>query len=251
MAGVQTEEFEGGIPKRGTFETTIWSDVVRAIDPDDSRRAEALERLCRRYWYPVYVFVRRRGLNAIEAQDRTQSFFAHLLEKDLLHSVDHNKGRFRSFLITAVKWHLANEWDREQSLKRGSDTVVFSLDEELAESRFARAIDKDDTPEEAFDRQWAREILESAMIALREEMQSEGVGERFEPLSAVVLGDADSAPYDDLASQLDLSVGGVKSAVRRMRRRIGELFREEITSTVTRPEEIQDEVKYLLPLLRD
>ncbi len=251
MASVQTDEFDGGIPKRGKFETTIWSDVVRAADPEDSRRAEALERLCRRYWYPVYVFVRRRGFNATEAQDRTQSFFAHLLEKDLLHSIDHTKGRFRSFLITAVKWHLANEWDRVQSLKRGSDTVVFSLDEELAESRFARAVDEEDTPEEAFDRQWARDILESAMIALRKEMESEGVGERFEPLSSVVLGDADSAPYEQLSDQLGLSVGGIKSAVRRMRRRVGELFREEITGTVTRPEEIQGEVKYLLALLRD
>ena len=236
-------------PAREVFQTTIWSEVLCAGDAEDSRAAEALEKLCGGYWFPIYAYIRRRGHDSHEAQDLTQGFFTRLLERNYLQLADNAKGRFRSFLITAVKWHLANEWDRLNAGKRGGGSVTFSLDEDVAEERFRHEPSVADDTERAYDRQWARAILERALARLRREFEENGETQRFERLSALLLGGSDSQPYAEVAKQLDMSEGGVKSAVRRLRLRCGELFREEISGTVAAVDEVDDEVRYLLSLL--
>jgi DNA-directed RNA polymerase specialized sigma24 family protein len=230
------------------FQTTIWSEVFRAGKGDDTRAHESLSRLCQAYWYPIYSYVRRRGYALHEAQDLTQGFFSNLLEKRHLQSVDSAKGRFRSFLITSLKWFLANEWDRAKAEKRGGNAITFSVDEEVAEARFQAEAVGTVTPENAFDRQFARTILERVMSTIKAEFDQDGQG-RFEKLSSHVFGKSGVGFYADTAKELGLSEGGVKSAVRRMRLRCGELFRLEITQTVALVEEIDDEIRYLLSLL--
>jgi len=232
------------------FQTTIWSEVFRAGKGDDTRAQQALSRLCQAYWYPIYSYVRRRGHQLHEAQDLTQGFFSNLLEKKHLESVDSAKGRFRSFLITALKWYLANEWDRAKAEKRGGKAITFSMDEEVAEARFQAEAVGTVSPEYAYDRQFARAILERVMSALEAECDEESQG-RFEGLSKHVFGKSGVGTYAETAAALGLSEGGVKSAVRRMRLRCGELFRAEISETVAVVDEIDDEIRYLLSLLGD
>lgn len=229
------------------FQTTIWSEVFRAKQGDNTKAHQAMSRLCQAYWYPIYSFVRRRGHDAHAAQDLTQGFFSRLLEKQDLQSVDNAKGRFRSFLITSLKWFLANEWDRQQAEKRGGRAVTFSMDEEYAETRF-QAEAPNVSPETAYDRQFARTILERVMDRVREEM-AEGGAERFQKLSDHVFGKANGVTYAETAGELGMTEGGVKSAIRRLRLRFGELFRKEIAETVALVDEIDDEIRYLLSLL--
>jgi DNA-directed RNA polymerase specialized sigma24 family protein len=232
------------------FQTTIWSEVLRAGRGDNTRAYEALSRLCQAYWYPIYSYVRRRGYDLHDAQDLTQGFFSNLLEKNHLESVDTAKGRFRSFLITALKWFLANEWDRAKAEKRGGNAITFSMDEGVAETRFQAEAVGTVSPENAYDRQFARAILERVMSTIKAEFDQDGLG-RFEKMSGHVFGQSGVGSYADTAKELGLSEGGVKSAVRRMRLRCGELFRLEITQTVALVEEIDDEIRYLLSLLGD
>lgn len=248
---MDTSQFGSGVPPREQFQTTIWSEVIRAGDANDAQSAEALEKLCQNYWFPIYAYVRRRGHDAHEAQDLTQGFFSLLLEKNYLRTADHSKGKFRSFLINAVKWHLANEWDRANAKKRGGDSVVFSLDEDEAEERYQHEPPSEAEPEQAYDRQWARAILEQVMSRLRNEFANDASAERFDLLVSAMMGKSDAQPYAEIARQLNLSEGAVKSAVRRMRQRLGELFRAEIAATVATVSEIDEETHYLLSLLRD
>lgn len=199
----------------------------------------------------VYSFIRRQGHDAHAAQDLTQGFFSGLLERDHLRTVDRDKGRFRSFLITAVKWHLTNEWDRATAEKRGGRVQTFSLDETDAENRFLHEprSDDGDSPERAFDRQWARLVFEQALGRLKEEYRADGREIAFDKLSGAMLDTRDAEPYARIGEALGLSEGGVKSAVRRMRQRCGELFREQISQTVADPTVVDDEIRYLLSLL--
>ena len=246
-----SRDLSGKLPAREKFQTTIWSEVVRAGDSRDLRASEALERLCSNYWYPIYAYIRRRGHDAHEAQDLTQGFFSSLLARNYLRTADSSKGKFRSFLITAVKWHLANEWDHANAGKRGGGSVTFSLDEEDAETRYRHEPRTEDEAEIAYDRQWARAILEQVLSKLQKEAVDAGEGERFEKLSGSLLGKADAQPYAGIASELGISEGAVKSAVRRLRLRCGELFRAEISQTVATVEEVDSEIRYLLSLLGD
>lgn len=228
------------------FQTTIWSEVLHAGRGDDTRAHVAMSRLCQAYWYPIYSYVRRRGYPLHEAQDLTQGFFTRLLQTSQLEGVKDARGRFRSFLITSLKWYLANEWDKAQAAKRGGSAVVFSLDEESAEERF-QAEAPTDSPERAFDRQWAGTILERVLSRMRKET-AEKETSRFERLCDHAFGRSKES-YADTAAAFGLSEGAIKSAVRRVRLRCGELFREEIAETVAVTEEIDDEVRYLISLI--
>ena len=154
---------------RPVFVTTHWSVVLLAQDKDSSRSVEALESLCRTYWYPLYAFVRRQGRRPHDAQDLTQEFFTRLLEKDYLKSAAREKGRFRTFLLVALKRFLANEWDRQHAQKRGGFAPIVSIDQELAESRFAAELAHQLQPDVLFDRQWAMTLIERVMARLQEE----------------------------------------------------------------------------------
>lgn len=231
------------------FRATHWSIVLAAGDTQSPKSAQALEALCRSYWYPIYAFVRWRGHNAHEAEDLTQSFFAYLLEKKAFGKVDPAKGRFRSFLLAALNNFLNNEWDRSQRLKRGGGAEVFSFDSMSAEQRYALEPAHSDSPEKIFEREWAQTVLERVVTRLQQEFEGAGQGARFEVLKVFLLHNSRSVSYDLAAQQLGLTVNAVTAAVHRMRHRFREVFRAEITQTVVGPDEVQEEIRHLLASL--
>jgi RNA polymerase sigma-70 factor (ECF subfamily) len=205
--------------------------------------------LCRLYWYPLYAYVRRRGHGAQDAEDLTQEFFARVLAKDYLASVDRSKGKFRSFLLASLKHFLANEWDRSHAQKRGGGQVILPLDGASAETRYGLEPAHDVTPEKLFERQWAITVLEQVMVRLKREFVAGEKADIFDVLKPFLAGDETSATYAQVAAKLGMTEGAVKVAVHRMRRRYRGLLREEIAQTVATPEEIADEIRCLLRCL--
>jgi RNA polymerase sigma-70 factor (ECF subfamily) len=229
--------------------TTHWSVVLAAREKDSPRNREALEALCRTYWYPLYAFVRRQGRSPHDAQDLTQGFFARLLEKDYLQAAAREKGRFRTFLLVALKRFLANEWDRVRARKRGGGQVVLSLDTELAEQRYRVEPAEGVTAERIFERRWALTLLEQTMTRLRQEFTTAGKPDEFERLKVFLTAESGAIGYADIAGALGVSAGAARVAVHRLRKRFREVFREEIAHTVSSPEEIDEEVRHLLTVL--
>jgi len=227
------------------FLTTHWSVVLSAQDVDSPQSAEALAKLCSAYWFPLYAFVRRQGRSPHDAQDLTQEFFARLLEKDYLKSAAQDKGRFRTFLLVALKRFLANEWDRQHAQKRGGFTPVVSIDQELAESRFESEPAHSLQPDVLFDRQWAMTLLERTMKRLQEEYVTSGRARLFELLRGALARDESALPYAQIAGQLNLSEAAVKMAVQRLRARYREILRAEIAETVSSPDEVEEEIRHL------
>ena len=230
---------------RPGFLTTHWSVVLSAQDKDSPRSVEALETLCRSYWYPLYAHVRQLGRNPHDAQDLTQEFFARLLQKDYLQSAAREKGKFRTFLLMALKRFLANEWDRQHAQKRGGFAPVISIDEELAESRFASEPSHQVQPDVLFDRQWAMTLLERTMTKLQEEYVASGRAKLFDHLRNCLARDESALPYAEIAAQLSLTEAAVKMAVHRLRARYREILRAEIAETVSAEEEVEDEIRHL------
>jgi RNA polymerase sigma-70 factor (ECF subfamily) len=231
------------------FVTTHWSVVLSARRKDSPQSAVALETLCRTYWYPLYAYVRRQGHSPPDAQDLTQEFFARLLEKDYLKAAAQEKGRFRTFLIVALKRFLANEWDRARAQKRGGGQVVLSLDTELAEQRYRIEPVQDSTAEKVFERRWALTLLDRTMARLRQEFGGAGKSEEFDRLKACLTADRGEICYMEIATALGMSEGTARVALHRLRKRFREIFREEIAHTVSGPEEIEEEVRYLMGVL--
>lgn len=225
------------------FRTTHWGTVLQARQKASADGAEALEELCRTYWYPLYAFVRRRGHNVHEAQDLTQTFFERFLERDYLDDVDRRKGKFRTFLLRCLNHFLANEWDRSQTKKRGGGCVIFSLDAESAEARYCLETTNELTPEKLYERRWAQILVETVTARLAEEFS--GREERFEQLKGLILDELRSGSYADVAAATGMSEQAVKSAVHRMRKRFRELFRIEISKTVETPDQIDEEIRSL------
>ena len=230
---------------RPTFVTTHWSLVLSARDQDSPKSSEALEALCRTYWFPLYAFVRRQGRNPHDAQDLTQEFFARLLEKEYLKSATQEKGRFRTFLLVALKRFLANEWDRQHAQKRGGATLIVPIDPELAESRFMAGPAQELQPDLLFDRQWALTLLDRTMARLRDEYLATGRAKLFELLRGCLAKDESALPYSEIASRLNLTEPAVKMAVQRLRARYREILRNEIADTVAGPQEIEEEIRHL------
>jgi RNA polymerase sigma-70 factor (ECF subfamily) len=210
-----------------------------------------LEQLCRTYWYPLYAYVRRHGHTTEDAQDLTQEFFSRLLERKYLKLADRNRGRFRTFLLTSLKHFLINEWTKANREKRGGGQKVISLDEELAESRFAAEPAVEKPSDALFDRGWAGVLLDRAMAAMRAEFDQSGKRELFERLKPFVWGDKNTMSYAAMAAELAVTEGSVKVAVHRLRHRFGELLRAEVTQTVTTPVEAEEELRYLISVIRD
>jgi len=233
------------------FATTQWS-LVGAANPDEvsqTRAREALEELCRAYWYPLYAFVRSRGYEAVDAQDLTQAFFARIIETGGFASADRERGRFRSYLLGAMKHFLANEWHRAQTQKRGGQVQFVEWDALDPEVRYAGASKRSDDPEQIFDREWALETTAGALLILRDEMGKAGKSEQFNALKGSLTGEDDS-PREEIAARLDMSEGAVKVAVHRLRQRYRELLRATIAETVSDEANLDDEMRYLVAVLR-
>ena len=228
------------------FPTTLWTVVLHAGQDAHAQAQAALAQLCEGYWYPLYSFIRRRGYSPHDAQDITQAFFAHLLEKRGLGRVDPEQGRFRTFLLASLKNFLANDWDRANALKRGGGQSILSLQQESAESRYQLEPSHDLTPERLFERQWALTLLDQVLAALRDEYHSEGKGRLFEELKTTLVGQAGG--YADMAARLEQSEGAIKVAVHRMRHRYRELMRARIAETVGEGD-VEDELRHLLTVL--
>ena len=235
------------LPGRSQFPTTRWTLVVAAGDPHRKEARSALSSLCETYWYPLYAYLRRRGYAVEHAQDLTQEFFTRMLEGRYLDRADPEKGRFRSFILTSLKFFVADETDRHRAAKRGGGALVppgFSSGEE----RYQREPAHDETPERIFERRWALSVLDRVIEKLRGEFVQHGRPEHFERLKIFLLGQSD-APYAALAREINTSEGALKVAIHRLRKRYRELFRQEIADTVADPLEVESELRYLAEVL--
>jgi RNA polymerase sigma factor (sigma-70 family) len=231
------------------FVTTHWSVVVAAAGADTTHAQAALERLCRTYWYPLYAYARRRGHSVEDAQDLTQAFFARLLERHWVGDADRERGRFRTFLLTAMSRFMADEWDKARAQKRGGGVSHIPLQLGNAETRYGCEPADGHTPEQDFERRWALTVLDTVLQRLRAEYEREGKGELFAALNSTLVGGRESQPYAELAAPLGLSVGAVKVAVHRLRKRYRHLLRAEIAQTVAADEDVDEELHHFFAAL--
>ncbi|MBI5383417.1 MAG: sigma-70 family RNA polymerase sigma factor [Verrucomicrobia bacterium] len=223
--------------------------MLAAGRSDSTRARAALETLCRAYWYPLYAFVRRMGHTPHDAEDVVQAFFALCLEKNYLGAADRAKGRFRSFLLIALKRFLANEWDKARTRKRGGGARPISLDSLTAEQRYALEPADRLSADRLFERRWALTLLETVLARLGEEQAAAGRRAAFELLKDSLTSGERGTPYAALAARLSTSEGAVKVAVHRLRQRYRELLEAEIANTVSSPEEVIEERRYLFSVL--
>lgn len=235
------------LPGASDFPTTRWTLVVAAADPQRKEARSALASLCDSYWYPLYAYVRRRGCLPDKAQDLTQEFFMRVLEGRYLDRADPEKGRFRAFILTSLKFFLADEGDRERAQKRGGGAIL-PLEFSSGEERYQREPAHDETPERIFERQWALSVLDRVVERLRNEFVQHGRPEHFDRLKVFLLGQSD-APYTVLAREMNTSEGAIKVAIHRIRKRYRELLRHEIADTVADPAEVESEIRYLVAVL--
>jgi RNA polymerase sigma-70 factor (ECF subfamily) len=232
------------------FTTTHWSVILAAVQRDTSQSAAALEALCRAYWQPLYAYVRRRGYSPHDAQDLTQAFFARLLEKDYLQSVDRKKGKFRSFLLAALEHFLANEWRNAHTQKRGGQVNFIPLEDDgLTEARYLQLPASNCSPEQFFEQQWAIALLEQAVAKVQAEFRSAGKEQLFDELKIFLTGEKTGVSYADLAVRVKTTEAALKMSVSRMRQRYGEVLRAEIASTVDTPEAVDEELRALFTVL--
>jgi RNA polymerase sigma-70 factor (ECF subfamily) len=243
------EEWDRAGPR--VFATTHWSVVLAAGAGESEPSRRALEMLCRAYWYPIYVYVRRKGHGPDEAQELTQEFFAQLIARDKLRLADREKGRFRTFLLSVLDYFLAREWSRAHRQKRGGQFQLLSLDQSDAENRYRLELADHETPRHHFERQWAFTVLKQAITALEAECQADGSIALFGEVRHLLSGERPDAAYGGIANRLKMTEGALRVAVHRLRRRYGELLRAEIAQTVETPAEAEEELRYLLQILSD
>jgi DNA-directed RNA polymerase specialized sigma24 family protein len=229
---------------RPIFHTTQWLIVAAASAEGTAQARAALEELYRFYCYPVYAFIRRRGHGRQDAQDLTQDFFVHLLEKGTLSRADPRRGRFRNFLLGALEHYLANAAERACAVKRGGGCQWVFLDDDAAESCYQLEAPEGLTAEKLFDAQWAAALVEATFARLRCQLESEGKGHVFEALQGFLPGKEEPC-YQQVANALNLSLGALKTAIHRLRGRYGALLREEVARTVATPAEVDEELRYL------
>ena len=234
----------------GWFATTHWSVVLAAASDLSPTAQAALERLCRTYWPPVHAYVRRWGFSPEDAEDLTQQFFARFLEKKHYRLADRDRGRFRTFLLTAVKHFLVNENERASAQKRGGGKPVMSLDEPASE-RSGPSIEPVDerTADRIFEQSWAMTLLAQVRTRLETEYAAEGKADRFTQLEKFLPGEENDLTYSETAARLGIPEGTLKSDVHRLKRHYRELLREEIAHTVSKPTEVDEEIRYLITVL--
>lgn len=210
---------------------------------------EALEDLCRTYWYPLYVWVRRKGFSPSDAEDLTQTFFARLLNEQFVASADREKGRFRTFLLTRLCHFLADEWDRLKAQKRGGARQVIPLESGTAETRYQLEPADSRSPDKLFEYRWAVTLLERVFERLRREYEADGNAALFNELKNCLAQPRAAVPYAEASNRLDISEGALRVAVHRLRQRYRKLLRAEIAETVSGSGEIEEELRYLLRVL--
>jgi RNA polymerase sigma-70 factor (ECF subfamily) len=236
-------------PPRKLFATTHWSAILAARDPASPLASEALAQLCSTYWFSLYVFIRREGHTAEDAQDLTQEFFARFLARDDLRAVNSDKGKFRSFLLASVKHFLANAWDHAHAAKRGGQRFVVPWNDELAEGHYSSAGPSDLSSEEAYERQWTLALLDRVLVRIRAEYTSSGKEALFDAIEGYLSAKQSPAPYAEVANQLGLTEGAVRVAVHRLRRRYGYMLRAEVAHTLASPAEIEAELRHLFAVI--
>ncbi len=234
-----------------SFSTTQWTLVVAAGDSQHPDSGKALAELCQAYWYPLYVYLRRRGYPRDEAEDLVQGFFTQLLDKAYIKTADRNRGRFRSFLLASLKNFSANEWDRKTAQKRGGGVTTLSLDFEAAEGRYHIEPPDERTPEQVYDRGWAVTQLEQVLERLRDEAVASGNADRFEALKGFLTGHDQDVRYKEIAENLAMSEGAVKVAVHRLRQRFGQVLRDEVARTLNDPSDVDAEIRHLFAAFED
>ena len=227
---------------KAQFTQTNWSTIIEAGGSTSTEARDALNRLCQRYWYPLYAFIRRRGIESHNAKDLTQSFFLHLLEQDFLKKIDRQKGRFRSFLLASLTNFLNDEWRKGKAQFRGGAAQVVSIDEAEAEEKYSRLPRQEAEPSKTFDITWAATTVAEVKRKLKEEYAADP--RLYEALQPHLTGDR--AEYAKLSAALGKDENAVGVSLHRMRRRFGQLLRQEIAQTVATPAEIDDEIRYLL-----
>ena len=232
-----------------TFCTTQWSMVLAAGEVMGPRSRQALEALCRAYWYPLYAYVRRRGHSAGDAQDLVQGFFLRLIEKNIVANADPERGRFRSYLLKSIQFYMANEWDRARAKKRGGGRTTIPLDSLVAEQRFGSEPSHAMTAERLFDRRWALTLLEQVLAQLKAQYLQKGTRNTFDRLKAFIGGDVPGVTYKQVGQELGMSESAVKVAVHRLRKKYGELLRAAIAQTLANPLEVDDEINHLFSIL--
>jgi RNA polymerase sigma-70 factor (ECF subfamily) len=230
------------------FLKTSWTLIQSASSSVSDESRQALATLCRAYWQPVYVFVRRHGFDSEQSRDLTQGFFTLLLEKNYLLAADRERGKFRTFLLTSLSHFLSNERDRANSVKRGGGRAPVSIDLVEAEAWNPPTLRESETPESLFERRWALSLLQRVMTKLREDFIASGKEKDFERLAPFLNKDSDFA-YEVVAGEMGISAGALRGSVHRMRRKYRNLLRAEIAETVSRPEEIDDEIRFLVSVL--
>jgi DNA-directed RNA polymerase specialized sigma24 family protein len=233
------------------FATTHWSVVLAAGGNDSPQARQALERLCRTYWYPLYAHVRRRGYGHEEAQDLTQGFLLQLLERDSFARVERGRGRFRSFLLAALNYYLADQHDYATAMKRGAGQVAISFDAQAAQERYRLEPADNDSPDRLYERRWALTLLDQVLRRLEEEFQQADKSTLFQRLQVFLVAGRGEASYPQAAEDLGMSVDAVQKAAQRLRHRYYDLFREEIAHTVADPSEVEEELRYLCDLIAE
>ena len=227
------------------FTTTHWSVVLAAADNSSPDAQSALEELCRTYWFPLYAFVRRRGLDPHTAQDVVQGFFAQLLERQSFRNRTPEQGRFRSFLLASLKFYLADLADYEHAAKRGGGQAPIALDALEAEERYRLEPADQLTPEKLFERRWALTLLSNVLGRLENEFADSERAELFRQLRPMLFDKQPEDSYESVAASLKMTPGAVRVAAHRIRQRCRELFREAVAQTVNDPSEIEEELRYL------
>jgi RNA polymerase sigma-70 factor (ECF subfamily) len=229
------------------FAQTQWSLVMKAAGQDSSA-GPALEKLCRAYWYPLYAFVRRTGLSPHDAEDATQGFFMHLIGNRALETVDQQRGTFRNFMLASLKNFMSHQRERAGAQKRGGGQLPVALDAHSAEERYALEPQDSLSPDRLYDRRWALTLLERTQQRLRHEYQAAGKGELFAALRPTLTGSRDT-PYQEIAAQLEMTEGSVKTAVHRLRDRYRSILRAEVADTVADLADVEDELRFLIESL--
>src|SRR6266850_2532887 len=238
-------EDESDVARSDAFPSTHWSIVVASVNPSSVEAENALQTLCRAYWYPLYSYVRRRGYAVHDAQDLTQEFFAQLIEKHRLKHARPDRGKFRSFLLSSLKNFLNAEWRRSRATKRGGAYCIIPWEESKAEERYSSEPAAEHTPEKSFERGWALTLLERAFSLLRNECIASGKSRQFEHLQIFLSTEIAKGDYADAGQKLQMSVGSVAVAVHRMRQRYRSLVSAEIAETVSTAEERDEEMRSL------
>jgi RNA polymerase sigma-70 factor (ECF subfamily) len=236
-------------PKGEWFATTHWSVVLAAKEGDSATAFEALENLCCSYWPPLYAFIRREGYDEAEAKDLTQEFFLRLIDREFLLRLRHQQGKFRSFLLTFLKNFLLEQRGKSKAQKRGGGKVVVSLDQIAEEGSYLNEPVDHFSPDQVFERRWAQTIFQVALNRLREEYVSAGKADLFDQLKDLQPREHGAPSYAEIGTRFGMTEAAVKSAMQRMRARHREILRQEIANTVTRPDEIEEEIRHLREVL--